>query len=148
MTHQVDRRARIGASPEVVFAYLANLDHLAEWQAGIVSAELTSGGEVGIGSTARVVRELMGQRLEAPLRITAYGPPHRLSIASEVSGVQASADFELAPLDDGWATDLRFAMEIRAGGMMRFMEPMIAGAAGGDIETSLARLQERFAPDA
>lgn len=148
MTRQVERHARIDAAPDVVFAYVADLDRLAEWQAGIVSAELTSDGRIGVGSTAHVVRELMGQRLDASLTITAYEPPHRLSIASEVSGVRATADLELAELEGGRATDLRFAMEIQAGGMMRFMEPMIAGAADGDIATSLERLRARFTPDA
>lgn len=144
MAQRVERRARIGASVDAVFAFLADLDNLPDWQSGVERAELTSDGDVRVGSTARIVRTLMGQRIEAPLTITAYEPPHRLTIGSEVSGVQATADLELTSADDGRATDLRFAMEIRAGGMTRFMEPMIANAAGGDIDASLARLQERF----
>lgn len=144
MAQRVERQARIGASAEVVFAYLADLDNLPDWQSGVERAELTSSGAVGVGSTARIVRTLMGQRIEAPLTITVYEPPHRLTIESEVSGVRATAELELAATDDGRATDLRFAMEIRASGMTRFMEPMIANAAGGDIDASLARLQERF----
>lgn len=144
MAQRVERRARIGAAAEAVFAYLADLDNLPDWQSGVERAELTSDGEIGVGSTAHVVRTLMGQRIEAPLTITEYAAPYRLTIASEVSGVRATADLELASADDGRATDLRFAMEIRASGMTRFMEPMIANAAGGDIDASLARLQERF----
>ncbi|HEY6608480.1 MAG TPA: SRPBCC family protein [Candidatus Limnocylindria bacterium] len=140
---RVERTARIGAPPASVFAYLADLDNLAEWQTGVISAELTPNGEVGVGSTARVVRQLMGQRVEAPLTITAYEPPSRLVIGSEVSGVRAVAELDLQPADG--ATDLRFAMEIRASGMTRFMEPMIASAAGGDIDESIRRVQERFA---
>jgi carbon monoxide dehydrogenase subunit G len=143
---RVERTARIGAPPASVFAYLADLDNLAEWQTGVISAELTPNGEVGIGTTARVVRQLMGQRVEAPLTITAYEPPSRLVIGSEVSGVRAVAELDLQPAD-GAATDLRFAMEIRASGMTRFMEPMIASAAGGDIDESIRRVQERFAAE-
>ena len=141
---RVERSARIGALPETVFAFLADLDNLPSWQAGVTSASMTSSGEIGVGSTALVVRQLMGQRIEAPLTITVYEPPRRLAIGSEVSGVQASAELDLAPAE-GSATDLRFAMEIRASGMTRFMEPMIAGAAGGDIDESIRRVQERFA---
>jgi uncharacterized protein YndB with AHSA1/START domain len=141
---RVERTARIGAPPETVFAYLADLANLPEWQAGVVTAEMTSDGSVGVGSTARVVRQLLGQSVEAPLTITAYEPPSRLAIGSEVSGVAASAELELAPAD-GSATSLHFSMEIRGSGMTRFMEPMIAGAAGGDIDESIRRVQERFA---
>jgi uncharacterized protein YndB with AHSA1/START domain len=141
---RVERSARIGAAPEEVFAYLADLAHLPEWQAGVTSAEMTSSGELGVGSTAHVVRQVMGQRIEAPLTITEFEPPHRLVIGSEVSGVAAVAQLDLAAAD-GFATDLRFAMEIRGSGVTRFMESMIAGAAGGDIDQSIRRVQERFA---
>lgn len=143
---RVERRAVIGAPPAEVFAYLSDLENLSEWQMGVKSARRTSEGEMGIGGTALVVRELMGQTIEAPLTITEYDPPRRLGIGSEVSGVRAQGTLDLAPTEDGAATDLAFAMEIRGSMLTSFMEPMIAGAAGGDIDASLKRLQERFAP--
>ena len=141
---RVEGGARIEAPPDEVFAYLADLDNLAEWQTGIVTAELTSPGEPAVGTTARVVRELMGNQIEAPLTITAYDPPRRLAITSEVSGVNAVAELDLA--DAGDATDLAFAMEIRGSMLTKFMEPMIAGAAKGEVDASLARIQARFSP--
>jgi carbon monoxide dehydrogenase subunit G len=142
---RVERTARISAPPAEVFAYLADLDNVADWQSGVTSAERTSPGEMGVGSTAQVTRQLGGQRVTAPLTVTTYDPPRHLAIGSQVSGVKADATLDLAPADDGSATELRFAMEIRGSGLTAFMEPMIAGAARGDIETSLARIQARFA---
>ncbi len=141
---RVERTARLAAAPDAVFAYLADLDTLAEWQSGVTSAEPTSEGGMRAGATAEVTREMIGQRITAPLLVTAYEPPRRLGIASQVSGVQADATLELTPAEDGAATDLVFTMEIRGSGLTAFMEPMIAGAARGDIEASLERLQERF----
>ena len=142
---RVERVATIRMPPEELFAYLANLENLEEWMAGIVSAEVTSAGELGPGSTARVVRALGSQRVEAPLTVAEYDPPRHLLITSEVSGVRVAADLELSPATaDG--TDLRFAMEIRGSMLTRFMEPMIAGAAGGEIDATLERLRARFAP--
>ncbi len=137
----------MGAPPAEVFAYLPNLDNLAEWQMGVVSARRTSEGEMGVGGTALVAREIMGQRMEAPLTITEYDPPRRLAIGSEVSGVKGHATLELAPTDEGAATDRCFAMEIRGSMLISFMEPMIASAAGGDIDASLTRLQQRFSKE-
>ena len=139
---RVERTATIPAPVEEVFAYISDLAHLSDWQAGVVSAERTTDGEMRVGATARVVRQLMGQRIEAPLTVTAYEPPHRMVFASEVSGVKASGELSLAPSGDG--TELRFAMEIRGSMLTAFMEPMIAGAAGGDIEASLQRVRARF----
>ena len=143
---RVERRAVIGASPAEVFAYLSDLENLSEWQTGVISAQPTSGDEMRVGATALVTRELMGQTIEAPLTITEYDPPRRLGISSEVSGVKAAGTLDLAATEDGNATDLSFAMEIRGSMLTSFMEPMIAGAAGGDIDASLKRLQERFSP--
>ena len=142
---RVERRAVIGAPPAEVFAYLSDLETLSEWQMGVKSARRTSEGEMGVGGTALVVRELMGQTIEAPLTITEYDPPRRLGIGSEVSGVKADGILDLAPIEDGAATDLSFAVEIRGSMLTRFMEPMIASAAGGDIDASLERLKQRFA---
>lgn len=142
---QVERSARIGAPPAELFAYLADLDNLDEWMAGIVSAEVTSPGELGVGSTARVVRALGSQQVEAPLTVAEYDPPRSLVITSEVAGVSVAASLDLEPAAEA-ATDLRFAMEIRGSMLTRFMEPMIAGAAGGEIDASLERIRARFGP--
>lgn len=142
---RVESSARIPAPPAEVFAYLADLDNVADWQGGVTAARRTSDGPMGVGSTAVVTRELMGQRLEAPLTVNGFEPPSRIGIGSEVSGVKAQATLELAPADGGRATDLAFAMEIRGSGLTSFMEPMIASAARGDIEASLERVRARFA---
>jgi uncharacterized protein YndB with AHSA1/START domain len=144
---RVERTARIAAAPDELFAYIADLDNLPEWQSGVTGTRRTSDGELGVGASAYVTRELMGQRMEAPLTITEYDPPQRLGVGSEVGGVKASATMQLTPADGGGATDLTFAMEIRGSMLTTFMEPMIASAASGDIDASLERLRRRFAPD-
>ena len=138
---RVEGSARIPAPPEQVFAYLADLDNVADWQGGVTAARRTSDGPMGVGSTAIVTRQLMGQRLEAPLTVNAFEPPRRIGIGSEVSGVKAQATLDLAAADEGRATDLAFSMEIRGSGLTAFMEPMIASAAGGDLAASLERLR-------
>ena len=141
---RVERTVRIPTSPEALFAYLADLDNVAEWQTGVTRAQRTSDGPMGVGSTAAVSRELMGQRLEAPLTVNEFEPPRRLGIGSTVSGVKAQAVLDLSPADGGTATDLAFSMEIRGSGLTSFMEPMIASAARGDIDASLDRIRAKF----
>lgn len=145
---RVERTIRIPAPRAEVFAYISELDNLAEWQAGVTSARRTSGDEMRVGATAIVTRELMGQRIDAPLTVTEYDPPRRLGIGSEVSGVKANGILDLGEADDGRTTDLTFSMEIRGSLLTSFMEPMIASAAGGDITSSLERLRDRFGRDA
>jgi carbon monoxide dehydrogenase subunit G len=142
---RVERTATIAASPETLFAYLADLGNLGEWMPGIVSAEVTSPGEIGVGTIAHVVRALGSQRVSALLTVAEYDAPRNLVITSEVSGVRVTAALGLEPVA-GEATDLHFAMEIRGSMLTSFMEPMIAGAAGGEIDATLERLRARFGP--
>lgn len=142
---RVEGSARIAAPPAEVFAYLADLDNLAEWQSGVLEARRLTDGEIGPGTKLEVTRELMSQRLTAPLTVTEYEPPRLLVIGSEVSNVRVVATLALDEADDGVATDLAFAMEIRGSGFTSFMEPMIASAARKDVAASLERVAERFA---
>lgn len=140
---RVDRSVEIGAPAERVFNYLASIDNLAEWQSGIRSVRLTTPGPVGVGTTAFIVRELAGQRIEAPLRITAYDPPHRLALTSEAHNVRLDAALEIAEREPG-RSRVTYSAEVSASGLMRFMEPMIASTAEADLADSLRRVRERL----
>ena len=143
---RVERVATIATSPDELFDYLADLGNLDEWMAGIVSAEVTSPGEIGVGTRARVVRALGSQSVEAQLTVDEYEPPRHIVIGSEVSGVRIAASLDLEPATGG-DTELGFAMEIRGSMLTRFMEPMIAGAAGGEIDVTLERIRAHYAAD-
>jgi uncharacterized protein YndB with AHSA1/START domain len=139
----VEASAEISAPPDEVFSFLAEPANLPSWQTGIVSAERTSPDPVGIGATARVVRELAGQRLAVDLAVTDYDPGRRLVLESAVSGIGVVATLELAGRDG--KTDLRFSMTIRAQNLfMAPLEGMVAGAAESDLASSLGRLQAVF----
>ena len=145
---RIERTARIETSPETLFEFIANLEKLPEWQSGVIDARPQGDGVLRKGAVALVTRDLMGQHITAPLTVTELEPPRRLGIASEVSGVKASGVLDLAPTDDGTATDLTFAMEIRGSFITSFMEPMIASAAKGEVDASLERLRRRFSDGA
>jgi hypothetical protein len=77
---RVEGQARIEAPPAEVFAYLADLDNLAEWQGGIVSAHRVDTGEMRVGSSARAVRAA-DRQLAAITRLEAAGTLARLGQA-------------------------------------------------------------------
>jgi uncharacterized protein YndB with AHSA1/START domain len=136
----VEASQTISAPPDAVFAFVADLANLPRWQSGIVSAEQRSPDPVGVGSTAHVVRELLGQRLAVDVTVTDYQPGRRLALVSAASGIGVAATLELEPAATG--TLIRFAMEIRAQNL--FMAPLegaVAGAAASDLDTSLAQLK-------
>lgn len=141
---RAESTATIPASADRLFAFLADPANLPAWQTGILSAEITSTGPIGPGSTARIVRVVMGQRVTADLKMTVHEPSTRLVLETEVSGVAAEATLELAPTGD--ETRLRFAMAFTARNLfMAPFEGMAAGAASADIASSLDRLRTHFA---
>jgi uncharacterized protein YndB with AHSA1/START domain len=138
---RVEADRDLPASPDRVFAFVADLSNLPRWQTGIVSAEMTSPPPVGSGSTAHVVRELMGQRIAVDLTVTDFEPGRRLGLRSSASGIGIDAELQLEAVA-GDASHVRFAMEIRAQNVfMKAVEGAVAGAAAADLAASLDRLQ-------
>jgi uncharacterized protein YndB with AHSA1/START domain len=138
---RVEAGITIAAPPEEVFAFVADLGNLPRWQSGIVSAKRTSPDPVGVGSTARVVRDMAGQSLTVDLTITDFEPGRRLALASQASGVSVTATLEMEPNDD--ATVVRSGIEIKAGSVfMAPLEGVIANAAGGELASGLERLRD------
>ncbi len=140
----VSASAEIPAPPAEVFAFLADLENLPRWQSGVVSAELTTPGEVGVGSRAHVARELLGQRIEVDITVAGYEPGRHVLLESAASGIGVQARLDLEPSAGG--TTVTFAMEIRAQNIfMAPIEGMVAGAAEQDLAASLDRIRAHFA---
>ena len=140
----VSASATIPAPPSQVFAFLADLENLPRWQSGVVSAELTTPGEIGVGSRAHVARDLLGQRIEVDITVVDYDPGRRVALESAASGVGVQARLDLEP--DPGGTAVTFAMDIRAQSIfMAPIEGMIAGAAQQDLADSLERVRAHFA---
>ncbi|HVD88837.1 MAG TPA: SRPBCC family protein [Jatrophihabitantaceae bacterium] len=136
---RVQRTAQIAATPAEVYAFLAEPANLPRWQAGMVSAERTSPPPTVVGSTARVVLELMGQQVTAEITVREAERERRLALAASMSGMGVVATLDLAPHDGG--TEITLASEVRAENIfMAPLERMVTDAAERDLEASLARL--------
>jgi carbon monoxide dehydrogenase subunit G len=142
---EAKRSAEIPRPASEVFSFLADLENLPRWQSGVIRAELTSPGTIGVGSTAVVERRMFGQQIVADLVVSAYEPPRRIVLETEASGVSIQASVEIEPLGpDSCRVTFGMAMET-TGFFMKAVEPMVAQAAETDIEASLARLGEVLA---
>ena len=140
---RVEQSVEIPAPAEEVFAVASNLEELPRWQSGIVSVARTDSGPVAVGARGTLVRELMGQRIEAPLEVTAYEPPRLLGLHSEVSGVGLDATIEVTAVSPS-SCRVSLVAEISGSMLTSFMEPMIASGAEGDMAASLERLRGLF----
>jgi carbon monoxide dehydrogenase subunit G len=141
---RVERTAQIAATPAEVYAFLTEPANLPRWQAGIISAERSSPPPTAVGSTAKVVLELMGQRVAANITVREAVSDRRLALATSVSGIGVVATLDLEPQAGG--TRITLASEVRAENIfMAPVEGMVTSSAERDLDASLARLQAAIA---
>ncbi len=140
-----ERSAVLDHPAEIVFAFLADIGNLARWQSGVVRAEQTSPGAVGVGTTAVVERRLLGQEVRADMRVTRFEPGRAIVLETDASGLHVQASIDLESIGDGQCR-VTFGMTMDATNVfMRPLEAMVAQAAEGDIGASLEALRRAIA---
>lgn len=58
-----------------VFAFVADIRNNIKWWTGVIAAEITSEGSVGVGTTFKYNAEITRRKLETTGELTAYHPP-------------------------------------------------------------------------
>jgi uncharacterized protein YndB with AHSA1/START domain len=132
---------------EEVFAYVTDLTHSAEWQAGLLEVRKLTDGPVGVGTRYAFVRQFMGRKVEAANEFVAYEPNRKVQfrIASGPMPGQGTYLFEATP--DG--TKVTSIVELEPGGLSRLATPLIAASLRREITAGLPVLKElveRVAP--
>jgi len=125
---------------EEVFAYVMDVGTWPKWEAGLLEAEQTSEGPIGIGTTFQGLNEFMGRKMEWASEITEYEPNKRAAqkmISGPISGEQ-TLTFE--PADGG--TRFSLAAEGETGGFFKVAEPLVNRMMKKQMEGNLAKLKQ------
>jgi carbon monoxide dehydrogenase subunit G len=132
---------------EEVFAFVADERNEPRYNPRMVSAELTSGEPIGLGSRFRA--ELKTGRRTMPMMIefTGFDRPRRLASATHSSMMDTVGALTFEPTSEG--TRMRWSWDVQPRGMLRVM-PAIVGMIGRRQELSiwgnLKRLLESDSP--
>ena len=123
-----------------VFAYVSDLRHSAEWQAGLLEARQTTEGPQGIGTQFAFVRKFMGRKMEASVEFVRYEPSSIVTFRSILGSmpIESSYLFEVAP--EGTKVTSRVEMEPR--GFMSLAEPLIAASLRREMEAGFGELKD------
>ncbi|MBI5290640.1 MAG: SRPBCC family protein [Chloroflexi bacterium] len=130
----------INSPIEQVFAFAADLANNAKWQTGVIAAEVTSPGPVGVGTKYKYDAEIMGRKLETTGELTAYDPP-RITAWKATSGpfpMSGSTTFESVP----GGTRVVDGMEAEPGGFFKLAEPLLIMQMRGQMEKDMKKLKE------
>ena len=137
----------IERSPDDVFAYLADVSHLTEWQSGVHSALIDGDGVAREGAHVRESRTLLGKEHTTTLEIVEFDPPRLFTLKALDGPALLTVRHELEP--SGADTELTVLVEgevkhvpgFAAGLMMRGAERQFRK----DVER-LKRVLEAAAP--
>ncbi len=100
----------LSASPEEVFAVLANPEVAADVIPCVVSSEVLDGE--GVGMRFRETRAMGKRRMTMEFEITEFDPPRHLRIHCDEHGTVWDSSFDL--LERGGGTELTISMDARA----------------------------------
>ena len=71
---KIEISAVVNRLVEEVFSVASNPEDGPKWSPGLVEVKKTSEGLIGVGSTYRLVRMFLGQRIEGDVELTEYEP--------------------------------------------------------------------------
>ena len=127
----VEDSVAIARPPEVVYAFIRDLERAPEWQDSLESVDVEAGTEV---------RQFGGRRVTAHFLVMEDDPPRRLVIRSEGGPADARAAFELEP--DGDGTRVLFTLDVDLRGAARLAAGVVKPAAQREARGNLRRLKE------
>lgn len=128
----------IDRPPEDVFALLADVARLPEWQGSAVSA--SAEGDVAVGTRIRETRRFLGREYKVVHEVTAFEPPHRFDVRSVEGPIPLSVRHTLEP--SGGGTRLEVVGEANPKGVLRFAAGGIAKTAEAEFRRDFERLKE------
>jgi carbon monoxide dehydrogenase subunit G len=131
------RTIEIARQPEVVFAFVTDLDNLTAWQPSVREVRWVRPLEEG--ATFDETRELLGRRARSRLEVTALEPGREFSIRVVEGPVPLTVRHVLEAADGG--TRLTLEAEGEAGGLMRLAAPIAERAAARQAGQDLERLK-------
>jgi uncharacterized protein YndB with AHSA1/START domain len=124
-----------------VFAYVTDIERLAEWQPNVVSVTKESEGPIERGTRLREVRRgPFGRNVGAVVEVAAYEPNRRfdLRIVSGPLPIDGNHEFH----DGNGGTRIGFVAEGQPVGMLRLAEPILARVLKRQFSGYYARLKD------
>ena len=139
---KVEHSVFINLPAEEIFAYMSNLENLADWSVVVISARKISSEEMLVGTTVRCTIRILGRWFETTYEIVECVPNRYLTIKS-ITGVAPSLIcFRYEP-SEGGGTNLSLEEIIHfTGGFLGFTETVITRVISRQIANDLQTLKD------
>lgn len=128
----------IARQPAEVFAYLADLEHIPDWNWAISDTKKINPGQVGVGSRYRQTRSVPRPTVEE-LEVTRLDPDRRIEIVGDLASFRAHLTYELSPSVEG--TAVTNSVELDPPGALGLLGGLLAGRIQASVAENLAVLR-------
>ena len=123
---------------EKVFAFLADAKNLRTWQSNLIEDQQLTEGPVRVGTQFREVRRTGPRQSEIRAEITTYDVNKRFATKT-LTKPQVTVDYALESEAGGTRLNYKFVMV--TSGIMRLLEPLIAGSMKKDNDLDFQKLK-------
>ena len=131
MTVEIER------PPEVVFAFLSDLENDPRWRREWVDAERTSDSPIGVGTATSLFAKVLGRRTEAVYAVTEYDPGRAVTWMTVRGPLPLTFRRSVEAAGDGTRVTMGYAGDFR--GLLGLLRPLIVPigkrALRGDLPT-------------
>ena len=122
-----------------VFAYTTEAKSWPKWHGAIPEAEQTSKGQMGVGTTFRGKTRMMGQTSEWTAKMTEYEPHKRWGKVIDSGSLVIDDKLVCDPAEGG--TRLTMVYEVKVGGILKLLSPVIISSMRKQLKLDLASLK-------
>ena len=124
---RIHERLETALPIEAAFDYIADFANSQTWDPGTEWSRRTAGeeGPVQAGATFELGVKMGGRVAPMTYRITHFERPTRVVLEGEGSGVRSVDDIRFQRAGDATAID--YAADIRLGGLLRLVQPLLGG---------------------
>jgi uncharacterized protein YndB with AHSA1/START domain len=133
----------VGAEPERVYAFLADLENWPRWQSDMKSTTLVEGEAGKPGARYRYVSKAMGQTIDSTVRLVRADPPREVGFEGEWAGmIRPNGSYLVEPAAGGTRVTLNPHPETRALGSL--LAPLLTMMIRRLNRQHIAALQDVF----
>lgn len=133
----------IDRSPEEVFAYAVDPDHLPEWQDNVVAA--AAQGPLGVGARVMTTRRIANREQRMTMEMTSYDAPRGWSLKGVDGPVRPLAEPRIEPLDDGSRSRVTIDLDFVGHGIGKVLVPLLVRPqARKGLPRNLSNLKRRI----
>ena len=125
--------------PATVFAYLANLENLPQWNYALAETRQLTPGPPGVGTRYLQTRTIP-VHAEETLEIIELTPNHKLTVQGTLNALPAHLTYTLHP--EGTATTLTNTINLQAPRPLKLLAPIALGRIKSAVAANLAVLKQ------